>query len=123
LLAVIAVEMTGPEMIEAPGKALEAIRIGATSLAQSEVGVAPPAMSDRARISPAPIALVPIAPGLRNPGRIGHERIDLGLIGPGLTGLVQRGPAGIGLGQIARRVNSAVIGARMTRTFLAMTIP
>lgn len=128
LLAVIAVEMTGPAAIEAPGKALEAIRIGATSLAQSEAGVAPPAMSDRARISHAPIALVPMGPGLRDPGRIGHERIgheriDPGLIGQGLTGLVPRGPAGIGLGQIVHRVSSAVIGARMTRMFLAMTIP
>lgn len=148
LSAVIAVEMTGLAAIEAPGKALEAIRIGATSLAQSEVGVAPPAMSDRARIAHAPIALVPrdrranvvvstslvpIGPGLRDPerigpgrigqGRIGHERIDLGLIGPGLTGLVPRGPAGIGLGQIVHRVSSAVIGARMTRMFRAMTIP
>jgi len=143
LLAVIAVEMTGPAAIEAPGKALEAIRIGATSLAQSEVGVAPPAMSDRALIAHAPTALVPrdrranvvvstslvpIGPGLRDPERIdheriGHERIDPGLIGPGLTGLVPRGPAGIGLGQIVHRVSSAVIGARMTRMFLAMTIP
>jgi len=143
LAAVIAVEMTGPAAIEAPGKALEAIRIGATSLAQSEVGVAPPAMSDRALIAHAPTALVPrdrranvvvstslvpIGPGLRDPERIdheriGHERIDPGLIGPGLTGLVPRGPAGIGLGQIVHRVSSAVIGARMTRMFLAMTIP
>ena len=143
LLAVIAVEMTGPAAIEAPGKALEAIRIGATSLAQSEVGVAPPAMSDRALIAHAPTALVPrdrranvvvstslvpIGPGLRDPERIdheriGHERIDPGLIGPGLTGLVPRGPAGIGLGQIVHRVSSAVIGVRMTRMFLAMTIP
>jgi hypothetical protein len=139
LLAVIAVEMTGPAAIEAPGKALEAIRIGATSLGQSEAGVAPPAMSDRARrIAHAPIALVPrdrranvvvstslvpIGPGLRDPGRIGHERIDPGLIGPGLTGLVPRGPAGIGLGQIVHRVSNAVIGARMTRMFRAMTIP
>ena len=143
LSAVIAVEMTGLAAIEAPGKALEAIRIGATSLAQSEVGVAPPAMSDRALIAHAPTALVPrdrranvvvstslvpIGPGLRDPERIdheriGHERIDPGLIGPGLTGLVPRGPAGIGLGQIVHRVSSAVIGARMTRMFLAMTIP
>lgn len=143
LSAVIAVEMTGLAAIEAPGKALEAIRIGATSLAQSEVGVAPPAMSDRARIAHAPIALVPrdrranvvvstslvpIGPGPRDPGRIGpgrigHERIDPGLIGPGLTGLVPRGPAGIGLGQIVHRVSSAVIGARMTRMLRAMTIP
>lgn len=138
LSAVIAVEMTGLAAIEAPGKALEAIRIGATSLAQSEVGVAPPAMSDRARIAHAPIALVPrdrranvvvstslvpIVPGLRDPGRIGHERIDPGLIGRGLTGLVPRGPAGIGLGQIVHRVSSAVIGARMTRMLRAMTIP
>ena len=144
LSAVIAVEMTGPAAIEAPGKALEAIRIGATSLAQSEVGVAPPAMSDRARrIAHAPIALVPrdrranvvvstslvpIGPGLRDPERIdheriGHERIDPGLIGPGLTGLVPRGPAGIGLGQIVHRVSSAVIGASMTRMLRAMRIP
>lgn len=143
LLAVIAVEMTGPAAIEAPGKALEAIRIGATSLAQSEAGVAPPAMSDRALIAHAPTALVPrdrranvvvstslvpIGPGLRDPERIdheriGHERIDPGLIGPGLTGLVPRGPAGIGLGQIAHRVSNAVIGARMTRMLRAMTIP
>ena len=138
LSAVIAVEMTGLAAIEAPGKALEAIRIGATSLGQSEAGVAPPAMSDRARIAHAPLALVPrdrranvvvstslvpIVPGLRDPGRIGHERIDPGLIGPGLTGLVPRGPAGIGLGQIVHRVSSAVIGARMTRMLRAMTIP
>jgi len=123
LSAVIAVEMTGPAAIEAPGKALEAIRIGATSPGQSEAGVAPPAMSDRARISHAPIALVPMGPGLRDPGRIGHERIDPGLIGQGLTGLVPRGPAGIGLGQIVHRVSSAVIGARMTRMLRAMTIP
>jgi len=128
LAAVIAVEMTGPAAIEAPGKALEAIRIAATSLGQSEAGVAPPATSDRARISHAPIALVPrdlrasvvvstslvpIGPGLRDPG----------LIGQGLTGLVPRGPAGNGLGQIVHPVSSAVIGARMTRVFLAMTIP
>lgn len=138
LSAVIAVEMTGPAAIEAPGKALEAIRIGATSLAQGEAGVAPPAMSDRARIAHAPIALVPrdrranvvvstslvpIGPGLRDPERIGHERIGPGLIGPGLTGLVPRGPAGIGLGQIVHRVSNAVIGARMTRMLRAMTIP
>ena len=138
LSAVIAVEMTGLAAIEAPGKALEAIRIGATSLGQSEAGVAPPAMSDRARIAHALIALVPrghranvvvstslvpIVPGLRDPGRIGHERIDPGLIGPGLTGLVPRGPAGIGLGQIVHRVSNAVIGARMTRMLRAMTIP
>ena len=133
LSAVIAVEMTGLAAIEAPGKALEAIRIGATSLGQSEAGVAPPAMSDRARIAHALIALVPrghranvvvstslvpIGPGLRDP-----ERIDPGLIGPGLTGLVPRGPAGIGLGQIVHRVSNAVIGARMTRMLRAMTIP
>ena len=143
MLAVIAVEMTGPAAIEAPGKALEAIRIGATSLAQSEVGVAPPAMSDRALIAHAPTALVPrdrranvvvstslvpIGPGLKDPERISHERIGPGLIGPGLigpglTGLVPRGPAGIGLGQIVHRVSSAVIGARMTRMLRAMTIP
>ena len=136
--AVIAVEMTGLAAIEAPGKALEAIRIGATSLGQSEAGVAPPAMSDRARIAHAPIALVPrdrranvvvstslvpIGPGLRDPERIGHERIGPGLIGPGLTCLVPRGPAAIGLGQIVHRVSSAVIGARMTRMLRAMTIP